>query len=87
MQGFLTDTRRREGESISAPKGHHAYDIEAITVKTETAEKGLPSGALSAKRIGTSAVSLLKVRDLVIGVNPESVAVKTDDNGEPPPTA
>jgi hypothetical protein len=66
-----------------APKGHHAYDIEAITVKTETAEKGLPSEASSAKRIGTSAVSLLKVRDLNIGVNPESVTVKTDENGEP----
>ena len=67
----------------SAPKGHHAYDIEAMTVKTETAEKGLPSGASSAKRIGTSAVSILKVRDLDIGVNPESVTVKTDENGEP----
>jgi hypothetical protein len=67
----------------SAPRGHHAYDIEAITVKTETAEKGLPSGASSAKRIGTSAVSILKVRDLDIGVNPESVIVKTDENGEP----
>ena len=67
----------------SAPRGHHAYDIEAITVKTETAEKGLPSGASSAKRIGTSAVSMLKVRDLDIGVNPKSVIVKTDENGEP----
>ena len=54
-----------------------------MTVKTETAEKGLPSGALSAERIGTSAVSILKVRDLDIGVNPESVSVKTDENGEP----
>ena len=67
----------------STPKGHHAYDIEAISVKVETAEKGLPSEASSAERTGTSAVSSSKVRELGIDVNHKSITIKTDENGEP----
>ena len=65
------------------PKQHHAYDIEAITVKTETAEQVLPGGTDKELRTGSAAVSEIKVQDLRRVVNPESVMVKTDENGEP----
>jgi len=49
---------RKQPQSIELPYWSKGV---AHSVKTETAEKGLPSGALSAKRIGTSAVSEIKV--------------------------
>jgi hypothetical protein len=43
---------------------------EAIPTKSETAEKGLPRMASSAERIGTSAASSCKVRELGVSGNP-----------------
>ena len=50
--------------------GFERGDGEAIPTKSETAEKGLPSMASTAERIGTSAVSSCKVRELGVSVNP-----------------
>lgn len=65
------------------PKQHHAYDIEAINVKTETAEQVLPGGTDKELRTGSAAVSVIKVQDLRRVVNSSVITVKTDENGEP----